>query len=159
MKELKKIMRKVLSIIILGILIMSNAAIAAAEGPMEKFVAKSMDKVEQNCTKDLETYCQNVTPGEDREVACLYAYSDKISTPCLTALYVTQGEFKNAVDNLDAFIADCRPDILKLCSKVAIGEGRILACLEENKDKVAVKCRENLKNAHGDLGKEHQIAS
>lgn len=153
-------MRKVLSIMILGILIMSNAAIAAeAEGPMEKFADKSIDKVEQNCTEDLGTYCRTVTPGEGRGVACLYAHSDKLSTPCLATLYEAKNEFRNAIDNVDAFVADCRADVLQLCPKVAIGEGRILACLEKNKDKIAVKCRENLKNAHGDLGKAKQIVS
>lgn len=131
----------------------------AAQGPMEKFAAKSIDQVEGACITELETYCQDVTPGEGRGVACLYAHSEKLSTPCLTALYEAKGEFRNAIDNVNTLIADCREDILQQCSKVAIGEGRILACLEANKHKIAPKCRENLKNARGDLGKAGPIAS
>jgi hypothetical protein len=152
-------MKKLMSVIILGILLLSQASLWAAQGPMEKFADKEIEKIEKECTPDLETYCQTVTPGQGRGVACLYAHSDKITTPCLTALYETQGEFKNAVKNINTLVADCRTDIVELCSKVAIGEGRILACLEKNKKKIAPKCRENLKNARGDLGKADQIAS
>lgn len=130
-----------------------------AQGPMEKFAAKSIDQVEGHCMQELETYCQDVTPGEGRGVACLYARSEELSTPCLTALYEAKGEFKNAIDNVNALIEDCRADILQQCSQIAIGEGRILACLEANKNKIAPKCRENLKNARGDLGKAGQIVS
>ena len=152
-------MKKVTSVIILGILLMSFASLGAAEGPMEKFADKTIDKVERNCTQDLETYCQDVTPGQGRGVACLYAHVDKITTPCLTALYEAKNEFKNATDNVNALVADCRTDILALCSKVAIGEGRILACLEKNKKKVSAKCRENISKAQGDLGKADQITA
>ncbi len=36
---------------------------------------------------DLETYCKNVTPGEQRILACLYAHEDKLSGRCVYALY------------------------------------------------------------------------
>ncbi len=152
-------MKKIFGILILGILLLPQVSLWAAQGPMEKFADKNIDKLETNCRTELETYCQTVTPGQGRGVACLYAHSDKISTPCLTSLYEAEGEFKNAVANVNALIADCRADILELCSKVAVGEGRILACLEKNKNKIAPKCRENIKNASEDLGKEGQVAS
>jgi hypothetical protein len=152
-------MKKILSVVMLGVFLTAGASAGMAQGPMEKFADKQIDKVEKNCLTELETYCQTVTPGEGRGVACLYAHSDKLSTPCLTALYESQGEFKNATDNVNALVADCQADILQLCSKVAIGEGRILACLEKNKNKLDPKCRENLKGAQGDLGKAGQIAS
>jgi len=151
-------MKKIVSVILFsGILGVMGASSGMAQGPMEKFEDKNADKVEKSCLSELETYCQTVTPGEGRGAACLYARSDKLSTPCLTALYEAQGEFKNAVENVSVFVEDCRPDILKMCSKVAVGEGRILACLEKNKDKIAPQCRKNLKSMHGDLGKEKLI--
>ena len=66
-------------------------------------------------------------------------------------------EFKNAIDNVNAFVADCQADIFQWCSKVAIGEGRILACLEKNKKQVSPACRKDLSKVHGDLGKAGQI--
>lgn len=150
-------MKKIISAIILGIFLISQASLWAAEGPMEKFADKTIDKIETNCQAELETYCQTVTPGQGRGVACLYAHSDKISPSCLNSLQKAEGAFKNAVANVNTMIANCMTDILALCSKVAIGEGRILACLEEHKDAIAPKCQENIKNARGDLGKEDQV--
>lgn len=152
-------MKKVMGVAALGIFLMSCTTLCAAEGPMEKFADKMIDKLDENCQTEFETYCQTVTPGEGRAVACLYAHNDKLSVPCRTALYDVAGEFKNAAENVNAMIEDCQADAVQLCSKVAIGEGRVLKCLEENRAKVSEKCRKNLKNAHGDLGKEKQILS
>ena len=152
MKKLLRVMSLSAFFLTLGL----SAGIA--QGPLEKFAAKSIDKVEGACINELETYCQDVTPGEGRGVACLYAHSEKLSTPCLTALYEAKGEFKNAVNNVNTLVANCKADILAQCSKVAIGEGRILACLEAHKNKIAPSCREDLKKAHGDFGKAGQIA-
>jgi hypothetical protein len=30
----------------------------------------------EGCNKEFETYCKDVTPGEGRLLACLYAYED-----------------------------------------------------------------------------------
>jgi hypothetical protein len=150
--------KKIISVVILSVFLISSAPLDAAQGPMEKFADKTIDRVEKHCQTELETYCQTVTPGEGRGMACLYAHSDKLSSSCSAALNEATSEFKNATDNVNAFIADCQADIYQLCSKVAIGEGRILACLEKNKKTLAVKCREQLKNAHGDFGKANQIS-
>ena len=152
-------MKKVISVFVLGALLMSQTFLYAAEDPVGKFAAKNIDKFEKNCQTELETYCQTVTPGEGRGVACLYAHNDKLSGLCATSLYEIAGEFKNAADNLNVFVNACQADIVQLCSKVAIGEGRILACLEKNKKKVSVNCRKNLHKVRGDLGKANQIAA
>ena len=36
---------------------------------------------------ELETYCKDVTPGDGRILACLYAHGDKLSGQCEYALY------------------------------------------------------------------------
>ncbi len=130
----------------------------AAEGPVEKFAAKNIDRFETGCQTELETYCQTVTPGEGRGVACIYAHNDKLSRKCEDALYDSTEEFQNAVQNLNTFTSACQADMEKLCSTVAIGDGRILACLEKNKQKVSSKCNEARKNFSGDLGKPKAVA-
>jgi len=47
----------------------------------EKFKEKT-EEVKAVCKQDLQQYCANVTPGEGREMACLRAYSDKLSAAC-----------------------------------------------------------------------------
>jgi len=46
-----------------------------------------IDTVANGCKAELEKYCKNVTPGEGRVLACLYAYGDKLSGRCEYALY------------------------------------------------------------------------
>jgi len=101
--------KKIISMALGAILCMAVPSAVAAQGPVEKFSSKLSAKFDKNCEKDLMTYCLNVTPGEGRAVACLYAHSDKISTPCLATLYEEKGEIKNAVDNANTFIADSGP--------------------------------------------------
>lgn len=129
------------------------------QGPMEKFAAKQIDNLEIGCKTELETYCQTVTPGAGRGLACIYAHNDKLSSKCENALYDSSEEFQNAAKNLSAFVGACQADIEKLCSTVAVGEGRILTCLEKNKKKVSEKCRGALSHTQGNLGQEKKVVS
>jgi hypothetical protein len=43
---------------------------------------EKMDELKAACQQDLKQYCANVTPGQGREIACLRAYSDKLSAAC-----------------------------------------------------------------------------
>jgi hypothetical protein len=45
-----------------------------------------VETVANGCKNEIETYCNDVTPGEGRVLACLYAYSDKLSSTCEYAL-------------------------------------------------------------------------
>ncbi|MDH3317934.1 MAG: cysteine rich repeat-containing protein, partial [Gammaproteobacteria bacterium] len=38
-----------------------------------------VESVAKGCEKELSSYCKNVTVGEGRVLACLYAYGDKLS--------------------------------------------------------------------------------
>ncbi len=46
-----------------------------------------IDTVAKGCEKELTTYCKDVTPGEGRVLACLFAFSDKLTGQCEYALY------------------------------------------------------------------------
>jgi hypothetical protein len=142
---------------ILTVLFLMAGFTVAMAGPAEELAAKNIDRIEAGCQTELETYCKTVTPGEGRGLACIYAHSDKISAKCETALYASAKEFQNAAKNLNAFAGACQADIEKLCSKVAIGEGRVLKCLEESKAKVSADCNEVRQKAKGDLGQLKDI--
>lgn len=142
---------------LVAILLGLPGQVPAAEGPIEQFKAKNADKLGIQCQVELETYCSHVTPGNKRGLACLYAHGDKLSRPCETAFYEAAEELKNAMDNLSAFASACREDMEKLCSTVAVGEGRILECLEENKEKVSPDCSEVRAQSLGELGEKKDI--
>jgi len=129
----------------------------AAEGRVDKKMEKNTKKLETMCRTELETYCRTVTPGSNRGLACLYANSDKLSGACESAFYDAAKDLQNATNNLNAFVSACREDMEKLCSKVAVGEGRIRACLEKNKETVSAKCNEARQQEEGNRVQKEDV--
>jgi len=102
--------------------------------------------VATGCQKEIDTYCKDVTVGEGRILACLYAYSDKLSGRCEYALYDAAVQLERAVAALTYVANECKDDLSKYCSGVAIGEGRLLNCLKEHDDKVSERCKQARKD-------------
>jgi hypothetical protein len=152
-KEQMENMKKIAAVL-LGALLMAGASAYAAERPLEDFASKNIDRFEKGCQAELETYCKTVTPGRGRGVACIYAHNDKLSSQCENALYASVVEFRNAAENLGAFVAACQADVDKLCSTVPVGEGRVLDCLEKNKKAVSARCNKARQHSGDDLGKK-----
>lgn len=98
------------------------------------------------CQKELETYCKDVTPGEGRVLACLYAHGDKLSGQCEYALYDAAAQLERAVAALGYVVNECKADLETLCSGVPAGKGRLLNCLEKNDAKVSGRCKQALKD-------------
>jgi hypothetical protein len=110
----------------------------AQKGPLETAV--------EGCKKELETYCQGVTPGEGRVLACLYAYSDKLSGRCEYALYDASAQLERAVTALTYVANECRGDLEKYCANIQPGQGRLAACLKKNDAKLSGRCNQALKD-------------
>ena len=70
---------------------MTNNAISLTmiEPAVVALVPRQMlaEHVIQGCKTELETYCSQVTPGQNRLLACLYANGDKLSGQCERVLY------------------------------------------------------------------------
>ncbi|MGA6926235.1 MAG: cysteine rich repeat-containing protein [Desulfosarcina sp.] len=98
------------------------------------------------CKKELDTYCKDVTPGQGRVLACLYAHSDKLSGKCEYALYDAAAQLERAVAALSYVVNECADDLDQFCTGVAAGEGRLLQCLEKNDPKVSERCKQALKD-------------
>jgi len=105
-----------------------------------------VQSVMDGCNKELNTYCKDVTPGQGRLLACLYAHGDKLSGQCEYALYDAAVQLERAVAALGYLINECRDDLETLCSRVPAGQGRLLKCLEENDAKVSSRCKQALKD-------------
>lgn len=101
--------------------------------------------VADGCKTELETYCKNVTPGEGRILACLFAYQDKLSGKCEYALYDASVQLERAVAALGYVVNECADDLDKHCSGVAAGEGRLLDCIEKNEKNVSSRCKDAMK--------------
>jgi len=105
-----------------------------------------IDSVVKGCDKELKTYCKDVTPGEGRGLACLYAFSDKLSAQCEYALYDAAVQLERAINALAYTVNECRDDLTKFCSNIKPGEGRLLQCIDKNDAKVSGRCKQALKD-------------
>ena len=105
-----------------------------------------IDTVAKGCEKELTTYCKDVTPGEGRVLACLYAFSDKLTGQCEYALYDAAVQLERFVAALTYLANECDADLEKYCAEIAIGEGRVLKCLDDNAEKISARCTQALKD-------------
>jgi hypothetical protein len=138
MKREGKIMKKTSIFSVVLCVALLSAISAGAEQSLLESVAKG-------CKTELDTYCKDVTPGEARVLACLYARSDKLSGKCEYAFYNAAAQLERAVGELSYVVNECTDDLNQFCQKVPAGEGRLLKCIEENDPKVSSRCKAAMK--------------
>jgi hypothetical protein len=132
----EKMIMKTISIFSIAICVTLLFALSA--GAQESLI----ETVANGCQAEIETYCKDVTPGEGRVLACLYARSDKLSGKCEYALYDAASQLERAVAALSYVINECADDLDQFCQNVAAGEGRLLECLDKNDAKVSSRCKQ-----------------
>lgn len=129
-------MKTILSAMIMAILFASNA-IASEKSLLEH--------LREACKEDKEKFCSQVTPGDaERMLACAYAHEDQLSGQCSYALYQAASALEAATEALRYIAQECGNDVEAHCANVKMGEGRILNCLNNNKDKIAPNCQKAL---------------
>jgi Cysteine rich repeat len=107
--------------------------------------------VVESCKTELQTYCSQVTPGQDRLLACLYAHGDRLSSQCETALYQSASALDRAISTI-AYLADqCRADIQSKCASVQPGHGRIAQCLADHKDTLSQPCTQAISQVRAQI--------
>ncbi len=127
-----------IGLLILGGILLLGTPVMAQQGLVETVVT--------GCKAELEKYCSNVTPGEGRLLACLYAYEDKLSGRCEYALYDAAVQLERAVAALSYVANECSSDLKLYCKGVAAGEGRLLQCLQKNDAQVSQRCKQARKD-------------
>jgi hypothetical protein len=103
-----------------------------------------IESVANGCDDEITTLCKNVVPGQARILACLYAYSDKLSNKCEYSLYDAAVQLERAVSALTYTVNECSADLEKLCMDVEVGKGRVLECLNKNESAVSDRCKNAL---------------
>lgn len=131
-------MRKAMvALAVVGLVVMAGGSASAQE--------RLLDSVARGCEKELTTFCKDVTPGEGRVLACLYAFEDKLSPKCDYALYDAASQLERAVAALSYAVNECRDDLRKFCSDIQPGQGRLLNCLNKNEASVSKRCKDAMK--------------
>ena len=123
---------------VVAIFFVSNSSAWAAD--------KIVETVAKGCEKELTSYCKDVTPGEGRILACLYAHSDKLTGQCEYALYDAAVQLERFVAALTYVANECDADMEKFCADIAVGEGRVLKYLDDNAEKISARCTQALKD-------------
>lgn len=103
---------------------------------MESVIAS----VAKGCEVELTKYCADVTPGEGRILACMYAHEDKLSGQCEFALYDAAAQLERFISALTYVANECDEDLDTHCYSVEVGEGRLAQCLLDNKSKLQKRC-------------------
>jgi hypothetical protein len=115
-------------------------------GAGQALAADSMaDSLKKACNKELTTFCKGVPAGEGRILACLYAFEDKVSDKCISALYDAADQLEAAMTALKYAATECKGDLQKFCAEVKPGQGRGLACLNKHDKDVSQTCKDALK--------------
>jgi len=131
-------MKKLLFILVLGVVLVFGARVFAAE--------KLVETVTKGCKTEIETYCKDVTPGEGRVLACLYAHEDKLSGQCEYALYDAAAQLERALTALSYVANECGDDLLKFCSDIKPGGGRVMSCMGKNEKQISGRCKQAMKD-------------
>ena len=135
-------MKKVwICLIVVGCIVFIGVrAFAAEKGLVETFA--------DGCQKEIATYCKDVVPGRGRVLACLYARQDKLSARCEFAMYDAAAQLERAVAALTYLANECRDDLKAFCSDIKAGEGRLLQCIDSNKEKISSRCRQAIEDVN-----------
>ena len=116
-----------------GIIVAVIAAPAMAQDTLLEGVVRA-------CEADINQYCSQVTPGEGRLLHCAAAHEDKLSGQCSYALYQAASLLEQLTMAIVYVASSCETEIETLCGDVMAGEGRILSCLEGNRDSLGATC-------------------
>jgi hypothetical protein len=101
-------------------------------------------QVSEGCSSELTQHCAEVTPGEGRLLACLYAHGDKLSGQCEYALYDAAARLERAISAITYVASECRAELETHCADVEVGEGRVAQCLKDHASELSPGCDQAL---------------
>lgn len=120
----------------------------AAQTPAQDVTAAMQGQlgaqVLEGCSSELTQYCAEVTPGEGRLLACLYAHGDKLSGQCDYALYNAAARLERAISAITYVATECRTELETHCAGVEVGEGRVAQCLKDHASELSPGCDQAL---------------
>ena len=105
------------------------------------------EQVLNGCNTELARFCAEVTPGEERLLACLYAHGDKLTKQCDYALYNAAARLERAIGAITYVSSECRAELETHCADVDVGEGRVAQCLKEHAGELSPGCGQALTEA------------
>ena len=137
-----------------ALLVLISAPLArpgAAQTPAQDVTAAMQgelgEQVLDGCNTELARFCAEVTPGEERLLACLYAHGDKLTKQCDYALYDAAARLERAISAITYVASECRAELETHCAGVDVGEGRVAQCLKDHASELSPGCDQALTEA------------
>ena len=93
------------------------------------------------CKVEIELFCNQISPGNGRIIACLYANEDQLSTPCDYHLLRAAGELQDLMGALNQVAVGCKADIESKCSDQKGNKGGVVQCLKLQQKQLSTECR------------------
>lgn len=93
------------------------------------------------CKADFEKYCKDVKPGEGRIMRCMKEHENDFSQACKAKMAEKKEMMEKKMKEAQEA---CKGDLESFCKDVKPGEGRIIQCLIEHKDKLSEGCKQKL---------------
>ena len=109
------------------------------------------------CKAEITANCADVAEGRGRISACLMAYEDRLSGGCRGEVSkvrnsrIFQRYVPGGFESLPSWGRNaglrraCASDVSKYCSRVKVGDGRLLACLYARSGSVSKPCSSQAK--------------
>ena len=101
-------------------------------------------QVQESCDAELVQRYADVTPGEGRLLACLYAHGDTLSGRCELALYDAAARLERAISEVTYVASECHAELETRCGQVVVGEGRVVRCLKDHAGELSPRCHQAL---------------
>jgi hypothetical protein len=140
--------RFVQAVLMLGVagVIMPTAAQTPAQDVTAAMQGQLATQVRDGCNSELAQYCAEVTPGDGRLLACLYAHGDKLSGQCEHAVYDAAARLERAISAITYVASECRSALETHCTGVEVGNGRVAQCLKDHAAELSAGCSQALTN-------------
>jgi hypothetical protein len=131
-------------------LIWVTVALAFFTGPNALAQDDLIEYLIDSCESELAGFCSQVTPGNGRLLHCMAAHEDQLSGQCEYALYQAAVLLEQLSMAIVYVARECETEIETHCSDIMAGEGRILACLEENEEEIGESCKTAIADTVGE---------
>lgn len=116
------------------------AVVFAPVGGIADDVADYQQLMQDNCPTEIASFCSDVTPGDARLLACLYARQDRLSGPCIGAVMTSADRLRTATIALADIERVCANDVARLCPGVVREKGHLIRCLDTASRRVSDRC-------------------
>ncbi|KAG2452551.1 hypothetical protein HYH02_002788 [Chlamydomonas schloesseri] len=111
------------------------------------------------CYEDRQKYCANVPPGSARVIRCLSNNRDNLSPVCRATLFDEEVRFSENIDFQYPMKTACVKEIDRFCKNVPHGGGKVIRCLQDNKNAkdFGKACADEVKEYELEMSKDYRF--